>query len=89
MPGNDYQIDEICERGEKIYREQIKSRLAPSEKGKFVIIDVASGDYEIDADYITASDRLWERRPNAVAYGVKFGYKAAFHFGGRHTPDDD
>ena len=88
MPIDDYQPEEIDALGEKIYREQIKSQLAPSEKGKFVIIDVVSGDYEIDEDYITASDRLWERRPDTVGYGVKVGYKAAFHFGGQ-TLDDD
>ena len=89
MPGNDYQLAEIGERGEKIYREQIKSQLSPSEKGKFVIIDIESGDYEIAADIITAADRLQERRPDAVKYGVKVGYKAALHLGGRHTLDDD
>lgn len=89
MPSNDYQLAEVSDRGEKIYREQIKSHLAPSEKGKFVIIDIESGDYEIAADIITAADRLWERRPDAVAYGVKVGYKAALHLGGRHTLDDD
>ena len=88
MPSKDYPLDEVSALGEKIYREQIKSRLSPSEKGKFVLIDIESGDYEIDEDYITASDRLWERRPDAVAYGVKVGYKAAFHFGGQ-TLDDD
>ncbi len=88
MPFDDYQPEEIDALGEKIYREQIKSQLAPSEKGKFVLIDIESGDYEIDEDYITASDRLWERRPDTVGYGVKVGYKAAFHFGGQ-TLDDD
>lgn len=88
MPFDDYQLDEISDLGEKIYRERIKSQLPPSEKGKFVIIDVVSGDYEMDEDYITASDRLWERRPDAVGYWVKVGYKAAFHFGSQ-TLDDD
>ena len=89
MPRNDYQLDEISDLGEKIYRERIKSQLPPSEKGKFVIIDVVSGDYEIAEEILTASDRLRKRRPDAVSYGVKVGYKAALHFGGSHTPDDD
>ena len=89
MPIDDYQPGEICELGGKIYREKIKSQLPPSEKGKFVIIDIESGDYEIDEDYITASDRLRKRRPNAVNYIGRVGYKAAFHFGGSQTLDDD
>ena len=89
MSFNDCQLDAISELGEKIYRERIKSRLAPSEKGKFVLIDVVSGHYEIDADFRAASDRLRNRRPDAVNYGVKVGYKAVFHFGGSHTLADD
>ena len=89
MSFNDCQLDAISELGEKIYRDRIKSRLSPSEKGKFVLIDVVSGHYEIDADFRAASDRLRKRRPDAVNYGVKVGYKAVFHFGGSHTLADD
>ena len=89
MSFNDCQLDAISELGEKIYRDRIKSRLSPSEKGKFVLIDVVSGHYEIDADFRAASDRLRYRRPDAVNYGVKVGYKAVFHFGGSHSLDDD
>ena len=89
MPTKDCQLDAISELGEKIYRERIKSRLSPSEKGKIVFIDVLSGDYEVDADFITAADRLQARRPDAVGYAVRAGYKAVFHFGGSHTLDDD
>lgn len=89
MPRNDYQLAEISNLGEKIYREKIKSQLPPSEKGKFVIIDVVSGDYEIAEELLTASNRLRERQPTAVKYIGRVGYKAALHFGGSHTPDDD
>ncbi len=88
MPSKDYPLDEVSALGEKIYREQIKSRLSPSEKGKFVIIDITSGDYEIAEEILTASTRLRKRRPTAVTYGVKVGYKAALHFGSQ-TLDDD
>ena len=89
MVSKDCQLAAISELGEKIYRERIKSRLAPSEKGKIVFIDVLSGDYELDADFITAADRLQARRPDAVGYAVRVGYKAVFHIGGSYTRDDD
>ena len=82
MPFEDYRPGEISDLGEKIYQEKIKSLVEPAEKGKFVVIDVESGDYEIDADALTASQRLRERRPDAVNYGVKVGYRAAFRLGG-------
>lgn len=89
MQVSDVQSDAVSELGEKIYRERIKSRLAPSEKGKIVVIDVLSREYAIDEDFITAANRLRERRPDAVSYAVRVGYKAVFHIGGSHTLDDD
>ena len=89
MPFADYQPGEIAARGEKIYQEQIKPLVYPAEKGKFLIIDVESGDYELDEKAIVASKRLRQRRPDAVNFGMKVGYVAAFHFGGSHTETDD
>ena len=89
MPFADYQPGEIAALGEKIYQEQIKPLVYPAEKGKFLIIDVESGDYELDEKAIVASKRLRQRRPDAVNFGMKVGYVAAFHFGGSHTETDD
>jgi len=89
MPFADYQPGEIGALGQKIYQEQIKSLVYPAEKGKFLIIDVESGDYELDEKAIVASKRLRQRRPDAVNFGMKVGYVAAIHFGGRHTETDD
>ena len=89
MPFADYQPGEIGALGQKIYQEQIKPLVYPAEKGKFLIIDVESGDYELDEKAIVASKRLRQRRPDAVNFGMKVGYVAAFHFGGSHTETDD
>lgn len=68
-------------RGEAIYREKIRHLVEPAETGKFVVIDVESGDYEIDAEALAASTRLRERRPNAVSYGIRVGSGAAYSLG--------
>ena len=89
MPLSDYQPGEVAALGEKIYQEQIKHLVHPAEKGKFLTIDVESGDYELDEDALTATQRLRQRRPEAVCFGMKVGYVASFHFGGSHTETDD
>jgi hypothetical protein len=76
-----YTIDEVCDRGEKIYEEQIKHLVEPREKGKFIVIDIESGDYEVDDEELEAFDRLKERLPNAVTFMGRVGYKAAYHIG--------
>ena len=89
MPFADYQPGEIAALGEKIYQEQIKSLVYPAEKGKYLTIDVESGDYELAEDALTSVQRLRQRRPNAVSFGMKVGYVASVHLGGRHTETDD
>ena len=77
-----YTVDEICTQGERIYKEQIKHLVEPAENGKFIVIDIVSGDYEIDEDEIVADERLNERRPDAVGFLARVGYKTAYHLGG-------
>lgn len=74
MPRADYAPEEISARGQSIYMEQIFPTLAQGEKGKFVSIDIESGDYEIDAEDPYAFQRLLDRRPNGVFCGVRVGY---------------
>ena len=49
MAHRDYGPGEITALGESIYKEQIQSQIGPVEKGTFVVIDIETGDYEIDA----------------------------------------
>ena len=81
------ELGEVASRGEAIYREKVRSQVGLVEKGTFVVIDVESGDYEIDASDATATRRLLKRRPDAVTYGVRVGYRAAYsHAGGFSMP---
>ena len=54
--------------GRSIYKEQIRPKLGPAHKGKVVVIDVKSGDYEIADRHITAARRLRTRRPDAFTW---------------------
>ena len=88
MAGTIYGPGEITTLGEAIYREQVQPQVGPVEKGKFVVIDVETGDFEVDLYDAAATRRLLKRRPDAVTYGVRVGYRAAYrHAGGFRTPD--
>ena len=82
-PAPKYDKEEVCDRGEKIYADQIKVLVEPKENGKFIVIDIESGDYEVHEKMFTASRQLRERRPDCVGYGGRVGYDAAYHIGGR------
>ena len=84
---DNYQLGEVTDLAKEIYQERIKPSVEPQEKGKFIAIDVASGDYEIDAELLDAFDRLHQRQPNAVAYGGRIGYPTTYDLPGWRPND--
>ena len=82
-------LDEHTEKGMAIYREKIRPLVYPEQKGRMLVIDPESGDYEIADSAIVAADRLRERRPDALFFGLKIGYKASISFGGRRLPEEE
>jgi hypothetical protein len=75
--------DEIARRGDEIYERQIRQRLGAEAEGQFVLIDVETGDYEVDPDEIAASDRLLARHPVAQVWTRQAGSRYARRFGPR------
>ena len=75
--------DEVVRQGEEIYQRDIRSRVeTPENVGKFLSLDIFSGDYEIDEDDLTAEERLLSRKPDARVYALRIGYPFAYHMGG-------
>lgn len=82
MTQPDLTLEEMADLGDKIYREKIRPTLTEADIGKFVHIDVNSGEYEIDDDDISGDVKLSERVPDAKIYGMCVGYSAAYFMGG-------
>ena len=74
---------DVKKAGERIYMARVMWKLNDSDKGKMVVIDVDSGDYEVDADEAVALERLLARRPDARAWPVKFQGQRVFRGGWR------
>jgi hypothetical protein len=73
--------DELARLGEQIFDQQVQPALQPADHGKFVAIDVESGEYEIDEDDYTAVARLRSRVPTADVWLMRAGYRAAYRIG--------
>lgn len=74
--------ESVASRGEKLYATKIRGQTLGAAKGDFVVIDVHSGDFEVDSDDVTATMRLMERRPDAITWAVCVGYPAAYNLRG-------
>ena len=67
--------------GREIYENRILPRMKPEDRGKVVVIDVKSGDYEIGYDDAAAMFSLLERRPDAFTWSERVGYPAVHRMG--------
>jgi len=74
---------EIVERGTRIYEERLRHILEPQHNGKYVVIDVVTGEYELDEDHLAASDRAAEKKPGASLYAIRVGFRSPGRVGGR------
>ncbi|MXV73040.1 hypothetical protein F4Z99_02035 [Candidatus Poribacteria bacterium] len=81
MSYSDESSEAIAPRGEEIYQQQIPDKVDPKHKGKFLVLDIETADYEIDAEDLVATDCLLAKPPNAIIYGVRVGFPAAYGIG--------
>lgn len=82
MPYPGHTTEEIARRGRELYERELRARVEPIHRGKFLVLDVESGDYEVADEDLDASERLLERQPDAMLYGVLIGEEAAYRIGG-------
>ncbi len=81
MPSTNRTRDELAKLGDEIFDRQVKPSLRPEDEGKFVAIDVESGDFEINEDDYTAVMRLRTRKPTADMWLLQVGYPATCRIG--------
>lgn len=75
---------EAITKGQAIYNEKIRHIVEadPSQKGRVVVIDVHTGEYEIADTDDEAYHRLLKRCPDAYTWAERVGYPAVYRFGG-------
>jgi len=78
-----YEKEEFARRGDAIYEGKIRPLIEAGNEGKFVAIDINSGDYELAEDELNACDRLRARIPKAQIWMVRVGSRYLRRFGGR------
>lgn len=78
-----YSKEEFAQRGDAIYEQEIRPHLTSGDVGKFVVIDIETGAFEIDADELAASDRLLARLPKAQPWLRRIGSRHARRIGPR------
>ena len=78
---------EISALGKMIYRKNIRPLMTEADIGKYVIVDVYSGEYEIDENCAETDLRLEKRVPDACGFILRVGYSAGVFFGWHEEPE--
>lgn len=75
--------DEIVRRGQQIYESRIRATVEREHFGEYLVLDVETGEYEIDKDHFAASKRAAAKRPDGLRYALRIGYRTAGRIGAR------
>ena len=70
--------EELGRLGAEAFDRHVRPTLRPEDDGKFVAIDLATGDHELDEDDYAAVMRLRTRRPSADVWLARVGEPAAY-----------
>ena len=94
MPYPGHTTDEVARRGREIYEREIRAKVESEHAGRFLVVDIITGDYEVADENLEASERLLERRTDALLYGQPVGEpgRPSARIGGllrREYPGDD
>lgn len=74
---------EVAKRAYQIYESKIRQEVETEENiGKMVIINIETGDYEVDQTGLQAAKNLQIKFPYARLFGICIGYNVAASFGG-------
>ncbi len=76
-----YSSDEIAERGQALYEREVQGSLTASDVGKFLVLDIDTGDYELDTDELAAVKRARAKHPDGAFYVLRVGHSAAYRLG--------
>jgi hypothetical protein len=81
MPHLRYSAEEVARRAKQIYEERIRAQVETGNKGKVLVIDIETGEYELDQDHLVAAKRALARHPGAALFALRIGYPAMGRIG--------
>jgi len=83
MPKPPRDPEAFARRAEEYYERHLRAKLEPEHKGHYLVLEVESGDYEVDADEMAAIDRARARHPDRLFYILRVGYPASVFIGAK------
>lgn len=74
--------DSIGKRAWEIYDRKIRGKIESDNFGRFLVIDVESGEFEIGDDDLEVMHRAYAKHPGGSLHLFRIGYPAVGTIGG-------
>ena len=81
MPHPRYTAEEVARRALALYEERIRAQVEQGNDNKVLVIDIETGEYEMDADHLTAARRALAKHPDAALFALRIGRPAMGRIG--------
>jgi hypothetical protein len=78
-----YTAEEIAAKGRAIYESRLRTQLERDNVGRFLVIDIETGEYEIGDDDLETSLRAQGKNPSGVRFGMRIGHRSSGSIGGK------
>ncbi len=78
-----YTKEDIAARAKALYEQEIRAKIEPDDIGKYLVIDIETGDYIIDEDDIVVMKRAADKHPGGALYGMRIGYPTMGRIGAK------
>lgn len=75
--------DSDIQKAERLYSDRLRPLLEPSFKGKYIAIDVTSGDYFVGEEILEAYQKASLQHPDRTFVFKHIGYPATRFIGNR------
>ena len=72
-----------AERAHDLYNRDLKQRLEPAHLGKFVVLNLDTGEFELGADYLATAVRARDRWPEDELFHLRVGHRTMGRLGAR------
>lgn len=83
LPEATHSPEDIAARAREIYDRDIRARVEPTHLGKYLVVDILTGGYEIDEDELTVMKRAASKFPQGVFHLIRIGHRAVGRIGSR------
>ena len=68
---------ELVRQGQAFYDLALRPKLEPEHRGEYLVLDVETGEYELDEDECAAIRRARAKKPHTLFYILRVGYPTA------------